>query len=152
MNILALDQSTNRTGWSVFDENNKLIMSGVFATKSKSIDKRIEELTDYCLYLTERFQVEHIVLEDVQSQKNPKTFKDLSMLLGSLVKLSLDNKLTHTIVAPSTWRSFLGIKTKPREVAKLGAKNYALVRYGVECKYDDESDSICIGTWYVLNR
>lgn len=152
MNVLALDQSTNRTGWSVFNKDGNLVMSGVFATKSKSIDKRIEELTDYCLYLSERFQVDHVIFEDVQSQKNPRTFKDLSMVLGALVKFSLDNKLTHTIVSPSTWRSFLGIKTKPREVAKLGAKNYVYAKYKVDCKYDDESDSICIGTWYVLNR
>lgn len=152
MNILALDQSTNKNGWSVFNQEGKLLDSGVFATKSNSMDGRILEITDYFYYIVERFQVGHLVLEDVQSQKNPKTFKDLSMILGALVKFSLERNITYTIVSPSTWRSFLGIKTRPREVAKLGAKNYVLAMYGKKVKYDDESDSICIGTWYVLNK
>lgn len=149
--ILALDQSTNITGFAVFSKDGKLVYSGVFTTKSKNIDGKILELTDYMLYLIERFGITHVVMEDVQQQSNAKTFKHLSMVLGACVKQCLICGVTHTIVTPSTWRAYLGIKTRPRNEAKAGAKLYVMMQYGVDCKKDDESDAISIGAWYVAN-
>lgn len=149
--ILALDQSTNATGFAVFNKEGKYIYSGVYKTKSVNIDGKILELTDYIHYLIDRFNISHVIMEDVQQQSNAKTFKHLSMILGACVKQCLLCDVTHTIVTPTTWRAYLGIKTRPRPDAKAGAKLYALMQYGVDCKKDDESDAICIGSWYVAN-
>ena len=145
--ILALDQSTNATGYAVF-HNGRLMDSGIFKTKSKNIDGKILELTDYMYYLIDRFGITHVVLEDVQQQSNAKTYKQLSMLLGACVKQCLICNVTHTIISPTSWRAYLGIATRPRDKAKAEAKLYVLRQYGKDCKKDDESDAICIGAWF----
>ena len=73
--ILALDNALGTTGYAVFKKDKTLVYCDKFKTKSKGLDDKLNEITDYLLYLVERFEITHIVIEDTQSQSNKDTFK-----------------------------------------------------------------------------
>ena len=61
--ILALDNALGTTGYAVFKKDKTLVYCDKFKTKSKGLDDKLNEITDYLLYLVERFEITHIVIE-----------------------------------------------------------------------------------------
>ena len=65
MIILALDQSSQISGYSVFD-GNKLIASGTFTASSNDVGKRFEYIRNKVNELIDKYKIEEIKLEDIQ--------------------------------------------------------------------------------------
>lgn len=149
--ILALDNALGTTGYAIFKDDKTLVYCDKFKTKSKGLDDKLNEITDYLLYLVERFQITHIVIEDTQSQSNKDTFKKLSILNGLIREFCILNELTYTVVSVTTWRKYLCIPQRPRDLSKKSAQAFVYNRYGLKLS-EDECDAICIGTWYVANQ
>lgn len=65
-NILALDQSTKITGWSVFDKETKnLINYGFFTESNSDLGIRLTNIKEKVLNLIEKFNITEVFLEDI---------------------------------------------------------------------------------------
>ena len=71
--------------------------------------------------------------------------------MGGLLEVAHKHCVFYEVVHSSTWRKGLGIKGRKREELKNASKQYVLDRYGIDVS-DDVADSICIGTYYLLNN
>lgn len=152
--VLSLDQATI-TGYSVFeyDEQNddfQLIKYGAYKSKGKTFDNKIIDICDYIEKLIIDFEIDLLLIEDVQLQSNVLTFGKLSRLIGGLIELSNKRNVDILIIKPSEWRKGLKIKGKKRDELKSNSKKYVLDKYGINVS-DDISDAILIGTYYFDN-
>ena len=151
--ILVLDQATS-TGVSVFETNEEgfeLLWHCCIKVKGNSMVEKMFSLCDHIEEIIKEEKIDLIILEDVQKQVNQKTFGDLNKLMGGLLEVAHKHCVFYEVVHSSTWRKGLGIKGKKREELKSASKQYVLDRYGIDVS-DDVADSICIGTYYLLNN
>lgn len=93
-----------------------------------------------------------MVLEDIQLQHDPQTYKILGKVLGVLEELAVELfGHNYAIYTCAHWRSVLSIKGNERAVQKKNAQRYVLEKYNKKAS-EDESDAICIGAAYVKNN
>ena len=97
--ILALDQATNLTGYSIFD-GQELIKYGIYKTNASNEAARIAEVKNWVSNMISNWKPDHIQLEDIQLQVKGKeedsdkvigvtTYKVLAHLQGVLINLCL---------------------------------------------------------------
>ena len=154
--ILALDQSTAKTGYAVF-VNETLDSYGCHDPSGDYLERiiklkhwflqKVRDLND--LYPNTKFKV---AIEEIQLQKIPGasetenvvTFKKLAYVQGMLVLLCVEHNIDYEIVPSSTWKSICGIKGKNRTEQKKAAQQYVLEQYNLKV-IQDTCDAICIG-------
>lgn len=152
-NILALDQSSRITGYSVFS-GDKLITYGKFNAEKAGADigKRLGYICKQIKDLMEKYDIEEVVLEDIQMQNNVvnnvKTFKVLAQVQGAIIKMLSELQIPHSLILASTWKSQLGIKGRARAEQKKNAQEWVVKEYEVK-PTQDECDSICLGNCYI---
>lgn len=153
MKILAFDQSSQVSGYSVF-EDNQLIESGVF-TVSGDTNKRLYKIQTKVKNMINTYAPDKVIIEDIQWEEkqhgNVHTFKVLAQLQGALISLFEDLKIDYDIVLASSWRSTLGIKGKDRPVYKKNTQLYVAQHYGKSVS-EDEADAIAIGAHAALGN
>lgn len=150
MNILAFDQSTQKTGWAVF-KDGILIDSGVFDMhKEKDVDVRLRGLCAFAQGLVARWQPELVVAEGVSLQNpNVKTIVELARVQGLLqaAAYALPFEVPVIFYMPAAWRKIVGIQMG-RGVKRAELKKAAITmvaeHYGKQVS-DDEADAILIG-------
>lgn len=153
MRLLALDQAMNISGVSIF-LNDKLLTYGLYKSpkdkKSKKYtqEEKIELIIEEIKRLIREYNIDFVVIEDVQNQKNPQTFKQLSILMGCIRQELFKMNIPYEILSPSTWRSILNIKGRNREQKKRNAQLYIKDKFDKEVT-EDEADAICIGLAYI---
>ena len=149
MTILALDQSSRISGWSIF-ENGELKHYGKFDADDNDLGKRLIYIREQVLKLINKYSVNQVVIEDIQLQdnvlNNVKTYKTLAEVIGVLEEAFTEHKISYSIIPSSIWKSALGIKGRDRKAQKQAAQNYVQVTYGKKPS-QDECDAICIGTY-----
>ena len=160
--LLALDQSSRVTGWSIFDLSTKeLIKTGKWSIPGEdklSMQERLmafwENLSD--VYMA--YPIEQIVYEDIQLQRgNVKTFKTLSYIQATILLWCGDDySFNPTCISPSHWRSVLkdeyGIEWgRKRADQKAAAQKFAKEQTGKDFT-EDEADSYCIGLAYLTEE
>lgn len=135
------------SGWAVF-EDGKLIEYGKISLTDSDLGERLFKFRQEILNLINKFQIDELIFEDIQLQKdigdNVKTFKILAEVFGNLYELATELNLPNSAVLADVWRSTLGIKGIHRQEQKKNAQNYVFKKYDVECT-QDEADAICIG-------
>lgn len=145
--VLSVDQSTRCSGFCVY-ENGNYVESGIIdMTKSKlDTDKRSFEMAKEIWRLMKKYQPDHLILEEVQQQANPKTMIILARLSGIIIGYAEAHKINVHIVAPSKWRSALhyaqGSKIK-REVLKQQSIDYVKNHLGLSLP-EDQAEACCI--------
>ncbi len=152
MKILALDQASRISGYSVFD-GKELIASGTIPLADDAIGERLVCLRQHVKYLWQQYDIDYILLEDIQLQqgKQPQTYKVLGEVLGVLEELATELVGTnYEIISSNTWKSGLSIKGKTRSEQKHNAQAYVQEHFNKKVT-QDESDAICIGA-YFTNR
>lgn len=146
-NLLALDQSSRITGWSVF-ENAKLFDYGKFEFTDNDMSQRLLNIKTKVKELIQQYDINEVIFEDIQMQdnvaNNVQTFKVLAQVQGMLLTLFAEMGIPYSIVLASQWKSTLGIKGRTRAEQKRNAQQYIIYKYGVK-PTQDEADSICIG-------
>ncbi|MGN1341583.1 MAG: crossover junction endodeoxyribonuclease RuvC [Oscillospiraceae bacterium] len=150
MNILALDQSTKHTGWS-FWVDKSLIKYGVIDVdeqapayvRMKYMGKQIKNLIRRC-------KPDHVVIEQVQFQRNYKVYSQLSQLQGVIMQILFEKDIAFTLVEPTKWRAFDGIKNRKREETKEAAIQAVKDKYYIEVS-EDTAEAIGIGLWAIEN-
>lgn len=148
--ILCFDQSTKKTGCSIW-ENKNLITYGVLEVNEK--DPPIERL--YQMYfqiknLIENSNSNFVALEGVQFQNNYKTYSLLSQLQGLIFSTLFERDLSFVLVEPTVWKAYCGIKGKKREEQKINTIQMVRDKFNLEMS-EDEADAIGLG-WYTVNN
>lgn len=147
--ILALDDSTTVTGWSVFD-GDTLVSYGKITMNQGTAISRIAGLNDWLVDMIRQWNPDLVALEDIQQQSNVQMFKILAWLQGSLLhtlfKLDIDTRIIHV----SQWRSTCNLKGRSRPELKAAAQALIKQNYGLTVT-QDEADAICIG-YHVIKK
>lgn len=154
MNLLALDQATVTSGWSVF-KDGKLFDYGKFTATQNDIGDRLHYIRNQVKDLINKYEINEVVFEDIQLQNNVvnnvDTFKKLAEVFGIIYELCVDLKLSNSAILASSWKSTLGIKGKDRATQKKNAQQWVMDTYGVKV-IQDTADSICIGAAYLKRQ
>lgn len=156
MKLLALDQSSRVTGWSVFADG-ALVEYGKFDASTVGTDfgSRLTYIQKKVSALIEQYKIDYVVFEEIQLQNtvgnNVQTFKALAYVQASIIILLHNLNIPYSIVASSSWKSTLGIKGRARAEQKRNAQLYVNTVYNIKAT-QDECDSICIGTHYTKNN
>ena len=154
MIILAFDQSSRTSGYSVF-EDNKLKEHGTFTFSNNDLGIRLYKIRQKVEELINLYHPDKIVFEDIQlqdeiySQKNVgnvKTFKILAEVFGIIYELATELNIDNEAYLAGTWRKGLGIAGNHRDQQKANAQKWVNDNYGI-IVVDDEADAICIGAY-----
>lgn len=154
MKLLALDQSSRITGFSIW-EDDELVKSGTIDIGSISdLGERLNHLRNWVINLIEDNDIDYFAFEDIQLQgnvaNNVKTFKTLAEVFGVMHELSVNLQIPYEAVLASSWKSSLGIKGRNRAEQKRNAQTFVLNKYNLKVT-QDEADAICIGAYIAKN-
>lgn len=149
MRIVSFDQSTKLSGYAVFDDGEYVDSGIIDMSKSKlETGARSFEMAKALWKVIKHYKPEHLVLEDVQLQKNnAKTMIILARLAGMIIGYAEAHKVKTHIVSPSQWRAQLqytqGPKVK-REMLKQQSIDYVRECLKLELP-EDQAEACCMG-------
>lgn len=150
LRVLALDQATYISGYSVFD-NRKLVESGIFEAVSNNSMERVAKLKSWLKLMIKKWEPDVVALEDIHLGKpgdsfsvGIQTFKVLAQLQGVLMNLLYEEGIPFILVFPSVWRSHCGVKGKTKSDLKRSMMEVVREEFNVEVT-NDEAEAIGIG-------
>ena len=148
MKILSLDQSTTKTGFSVFEDDG-LKSYGIIRPKR---DKNKSSLENMFLSIVEKIEAEKpsiVLIEDVYLKKgkqfNIHTHKILSNLQGMCIAHFVLNQIEYEIIHPTVWKNRVVGKNK---LTKKDTQSFLENLCSKHFK-EDEADAICIGLYFL---
>lgn len=154
--ILAVDQATHTSGWSIYS-NGQLLRHGVFTVNGSEVT-RINEVKNWLINMVTVWKIDYVQLEDIQLQEKDNdermgvtVYKALAHLQGVLENTLFVNNIPYGIVPSGTWRKFLGIKGRGRDDRKRSAQIKVQSLYNLSCGLD-EAEAICIGLYACNNQ
>lgn len=149
MIILAFDQATRTSGWSVF-RDQELIAHGTFTFTDNNLGLRLWKIRQKVEELYRKYLPDKIVYEDIQLQQgtvnNVVTFKSLAEVFGIIYEYATELGLPNEAILSGTWRKGLGIAGTKREQYKPNTQKWVLDNCGVRVN-EDEADAIAIGAY-----
>lgn len=144
MKVLGFDQSTTKTGYSVFIDG-RYASSGVidYSYMKKEPDVRLATMGQHICDFIDITEPDVVAIEDIFENSNIQTLVALGRLQGMIILHCFKKKYPIKILMPSTWRKMIGMKQGKRAEMKEAAIKY------VEDKYNktvtaDEADAVCI--------
>ena len=159
--LLALDQSTQTTGYAIF-KDGELIRSGhvsptgEYITRIVKLRAWVNQVINTLLAFSEDAIVE-VAIEDIQLQEfepnggkrvsrdlGVTTFKKLAHVQGALLTLFEELKIKYHIVPSATWKNQCKITGKKRDEQKRKAQEFVITNYNIK-PTQDEADAVCIG-------
>lgn len=145
--VLALDQASHITGYSIFD-GLKLVSYGTFEAKETNEDKRIHEIKLWVMSMVENWQCDIIGLEGIQYQQmmGVTTFQTLAHLQGVLIDLCVELNIPYVVPNTNTWRAHCGVKGQSRTDKKRSMQLLVKKWYDVTVS-DDIADAVGIGKY-----
>lgn len=153
-NLLALDQSSHTTGYSIF-KNGVNIKTSHFDCIGSDLGDRLEQLRNYIIKLIKEYDIDEVVFEDIQLQDvngskevGIKTFKILAETFGVVHELLTELKIKYTAVLPIKWKAHFKIAGRGRSQEKKMTQAYVLTNFNLKCT-EDEADSFCIGKYHL---
>ena len=152
MKIVAIDQSTSTSAFSVFD-NGEFVRCGLIKSnpKEKNTIDRMIYMHNIIRELIETENPDWVAIEGVQMQANSRVYSTLSQLQGMLFTLFYNLNVAFSVVAVPEWKAAFGIKgVKGRPAQKALAIKIVKDRYGIDVT-EDEAEAIGIATWCLQN-
>lgn len=159
--ILALDQATKTTGYSIFDDG-KLVKYGTFNTTSDDEIARCAAVKNWLISMINNWKPDNIGIEGIQYQ--PKVFdgdtvgsvtlfQTLAHLQGALLITCHELGIPCRVCPTNTWRNACGVKGRTRADKKKSMQLIAKEWYNIVAS-DDETDAIGIGYYMTtaINR
>lgn len=149
--ILALDQSTKITGFSVW-ENKKLVGYGLLNSNVKENNplERMRIMGDLISEKIEELQPNVVIIEGVQFQNNYRTYSQLSQMQGVIFNILFTRDIAFRLIEPTAWKSYSKIKGKKRVEQKENTILMVRNKFGINVS-EDEADAIGIGIWAINN-
>ncbi len=148
MKILAIDQASKISGWSVF-ENGELIEYGKVTFNDDDFILRVSKLRSWLNEFIDDNSIEKVILEDIQLQidkesqqvvygegniVNVQTFKKLAGLQAVLYELCLSKDIPVEIYHSSAWKSTCKITGQHRQEQKSPVEIYHSSAWKSTCK------------------
>lgn len=145
--ILALDQATHNTGWSVFD-GKTLVKYGIFSTEKREEIERFTDVRQWLISMIENWKPDIIGIEGIQyqSQAGVTTFQTLARLQGILMQTVHECGLRYVISPTNTWRAHCKVKGRTRNDKKSSMKKLIKEWFDISVG-DDIADAIGIGKY-----
>lgn len=145
--VLALDQASHVTGYSIFD-GSTLVSYGTFEAKEVDEAKRFHEIKLWLISMIENWQCDIIGIEGIQYQQNMgvTTFQTLARLQGILMELCIELNIPFVIAPTQVWRAHCGVKGKTRTDKKRSMQLLVKGWYDVSVS-DDIADAVGIGKY-----
>ena len=148
MKILAFDQSTKVTGWSIFDEG-QYVTSGVIDLhlSKETTEKRSEKMAVEICKLIEGSKPDIVIIEEVALTSNAQTLKLLARIQGVAIGFCAAHNIPLHILEPTRWRSALNYRQGPkvkREELKQQSKDFVKEHFGFKNFSEDRCEAICI--------
>lgn len=152
---MFLDQASG-TGFSIYDNESRIIMSGVLERGNKRLYSFKEELVDYILERVEEYEIGTIFYEEVYDAANMKTTETLFYLKHSIQDLGYAEEGLEVLgLSHKTWKKLLSGKSKfafgkddKKEVRKWVGEIYPLLAITVQ----DEFDAIGMGVAMMIQQ
>lgn len=153
--ILAFDQASITSGWSVYD-NDELVKFGNWTSDGSHSTDRIMKTKRWVANMIQTWKPNLVVLEDIQLQKfdggeQVLTYKKLAHLQGVLENYCYENGYIYKVVPPATWRAYNNVKGKTRQDKKRSAQLLVKSLYDLNVT-QDEADAVLIGRWAANDR
>lgn len=156
--VLALDQATHITGFSIYD-GPRLVHYGVFESEIEDEIARDHALKEWLISMCYNWKPDFIAFEDIQMQQiNGRqvhsadnvvgilTFKVLAHLQGILMDTAYELNIPYFLCPTPTWRSFCKVKGKTKADKKKSMQHIVNEEFGVSAT-NDEADAIGIGKY-----
>lgn len=150
--VLALDQATHTTGWSIFD-GDKLVRYGTFTTNIKDETARINAIKNWMLSMISNWNPDCVAIEGIQFQEESSgqkmsvtVFQGLARLQGVLLESCFALKVDYIVCPTNTWRNHCQVKGRYRADKKRSMQLIAKKLYDITVS-DDEADAIGIGKY-----
>ena len=152
-NLLALDQATYTTGFTVL-KDGKIQLVSHFDCTGNDLGDRLRQLRINIQNLIVQYDIDEVVFEDIQLQDvngnketGIKTFKMLAESVGVVHELLSEMKVKYSTAQPIKWKAHFKIAGKGRAQEKKMTQAYVLKNFGITCT-EDEADSLCIAMYY----
>lgn len=145
--VLALDQASHITGFSIFD-GTELVYYGTFETQQEDETARVHEIKVWLISMIENWKPTLIGLEAIQYEQNfgVTTFQTLARLQGVIMDLCYELNIPFQVVSSNTWRAHCGVKGKSRTDKKKSMQLLVKQWFDVSIT-DDEADAIGLGKY-----
>lgn len=144
--ILAFDQSTKISAYSIFVDGEYVECNKIDLSKMKNTSDRIRAMGVELCKIIKKYNPDKVVIEEVAQQSNALTLKLLARIQGIIIGFCAAHKIETYIIEPSKWRSTLhfrqgaGVK---REELKQQAIDYVKDTYHLSVS-EDECEACCI--------
>lgn len=145
--VLALDQASHKTGWSILD-NGELVKYGVFEAKAEDEVARFHEVKMWLVSMIENWKCDLIAIEGIQYQQNfgVTTFQTLARLQGIIMDLCYELKIPCKVCPTNTWRAHCNVKGTSRSDKKKSMQLLVKKWFDISVS-DDEADAIGLGKY-----
>lgn len=146
--VLALDQSTHITGFSIYDDK-ELINYGIYETPDANDEiERDSRIKHWLISMIENWKPDYIGIEGIQYQEKMgvTTFETLARLQGILMETCYSVGIPYKICPTNTWRKEAGVKGRARTDKKRSAQLIIKDLYDIKVT-EDEADAILIGRY-----
>jgi len=146
MQILAFDQSTKISAYSVFIDGKYVECGTIDLHKMKDTSERVRAMGVELCKIIEKYNPTKVVMEEVAQQSNPLTLKLLARIQGVIIGFCAAHNIDTYIIEPSKWRSVLKFKIGSG-VKRAELKEQAMqhVKYVYDLVLsEDECEAICI--------
>jgi len=145
--VLALDQATHLSGWSIFD-GDKLVKYGVFEASGQEDVERFHQIKEWLISMVENWKPDIIAIEGIQYQQNfgVTTFQTLARLQGVLMELCYELDIPCQVCHTNTWRAHCGVKGRSRSDKKSSMQRLIKEWFDISIT-DDAADAIGIGKY-----
>ena len=156
MVVMSMDQSTRKSGYSVFKDGEYLCSGVVDKNKSElDTDARSFDMAKDLWKVIKKYKPEHLVIENVQQQSSVATVITLARLQGMIIGYAEAHGVKTHILLPSQWRKALSYSQGPkvkRTELKQQSHDYVKEHFGLElCEDENEAIAICDAAHKIFN-
>lgn len=143
--VLALDQATYISGWSIFS-NGELLRYGTFETKLEDEIARDTTIKNWLINMIQNWQPDIVAIEGIQYQQNEgvTTFEKLARLQGILMNCIYELNIPYQVCHTQVWRAHCGVKGKNRSDKKKSMQLIVKEKFDISVS-NDCADAIGIG-------
>lgn len=147
MKVLALDQSTRITGYSVFDDAHYVTSGVINLQKIEDTGERSKQMGLEICKLIEDNKPDELIIEEVAMQSNVDTLKKLARIQGMAIGFATAHDIPTHILEPARWRAALNYKQGPkvtRKELKQQSRDFVKNVLGLNIKSEDENEATAI--------
>lgn len=149
--LISLDTSTKSTGAAIYI-NGELSTYKCFDHSSiLASEERLGKMVHSILDFLSDEMPDIVAVETASVSRNAHTQRFLTMIIGAIYGMCVQNNCFFFSFRPSEWRKLISDEKRPRkrEELKKWSKDQVKTKLNIETNNDDVSDAILIGLAYI---